>query len=624
MKYSTLIETQQSRDMIDAFGGYNHNLRIAESEFFDMKNMTADNYPVMSPRHKRGKLKLTDYYHVPHYVTGMTSKEHLIYVDFNISPRIFFYNDGVFGDDEIPELTTSKKEIISMGSYLIVLPDKRWINLSMKGIHEEGTDYGSIENFFESDGEVHYQMCRVDGTEYENATESETAPSSPSNGDYWIDTSATPHTLKQYIANQSMWTPIVTTYVRISAKDIAKGFKQYDGVKISGMAPGQLSDFNNKKSILYEVHRDDDGEGAGDYIVIVGFLDESVSQTTKLKVERKMPKMDFVIESGNRLWGCRYGTNEDNELVNEIYASKLGDFTNWDCYMGLSTDSYTVSCGSDGYFTGAISYMGNPIFFKENCIHKVFGNIPSNFQVQTTECSGVMHGAGRSLAIVHDVLFYKSRHGVCAFDGSMPKEVASALGDIHYTALDPYEGNDENKFINGAIATAHGNKYIINMKSEIDEKWYLLVYDTAKGIWTKEDEVKADFMCSYKNDVYFVDSNDKQIYTMFESGDLVEEEEKVEWMVESGVLTTDMPDRKYISKVNMRMSLGVGSSVMIYIQYDSCGDWEHVSTMTGTSLRSFTLPIRPKRCDHFRLKLLGWGDANIYSISKTIEQGSDR
>ena len=45
--------------------------------------------------------------------------------------------------------------------------------------------------------------------------------------------------------------------------------------------------------------------------------------------------------------------------------------------------------------------------------------------------------------------------------------------------------------------------------------------------------------------------------------------------------------------------------------------------MTGTSLRSFSVPIRPKRCDHMKLKIVGKGDAKIYSITKTIEQGSE-
>ena len=54
MKYPTLRVQQSSRDMVDVFRGYNHNLRIGEDEFYDMKNMTSDFYPVMAPTKPRG------------------------------------------------------------------------------------------------------------------------------------------------------------------------------------------------------------------------------------------------------------------------------------------------------------------------------------------------------------------------------------------------------------------------------------------------------------------------------------------------------------------------------------------------------------------------------------------
>ena len=54
MRYPTLPVNETSRQIVEYFKGYNHNLRIADGEFFDMKNMTSDHYPVLSPRKKRG------------------------------------------------------------------------------------------------------------------------------------------------------------------------------------------------------------------------------------------------------------------------------------------------------------------------------------------------------------------------------------------------------------------------------------------------------------------------------------------------------------------------------------------------------------------------------------------
>ena len=97
----------------------------------------------------------------------------------------------------------------------------------------------------------------------------------------------------------------------------------------------------------------------------------------------------------------------------------------------------------------------------------------------------------------------------------------------------------------------------------------------------------------------------------------------VEWMAETGILGVDSPDKKYISKVTLRMSLEYGSRVDIYIDYDSAGVWNSVAHLTGITLKTFALPIRTRRCDHFRLRIVGKGEAKIFSLVKTVEQGSD-
>ena len=288
--------------------------------------------------------------------------------------------------------------------------------------------------------------------------------------------------------------------------------------------------------------------------------------------------------------------------------------------MGVSTDSYTVSCGSDGQFTGAITHLGYPLFFKENYLHKDYGNYPANYQIQTTVCRGVQKGCGKSLAIVNETLYYKSRNGVCVYDGSLPTEISNIFGDIHYTALD----DTNSDFLrNGAVAGAHRNKYYISMKSEKENAWYLFVYDTLTRLWHKEDNLMVDYFCANRDELYYIDHNNAiHIKTMLGSGDL-EETSIVNWMAETGVIGVATPNKKYVSRLNIRMSLDVGSNVKFFAQYDSGGEWEYISTITGNSLRSFSVPIRPKRCDHLRIRIEGIGDAKIYSIVKTYEYGSD-
>lgn len=580
MKYPRLYEMESGRQMIDAFRGYNHNLRIGDGEFFDMKNMTSDYYPVLSPRRKRGV------YATPDKPTGLIAKDSLCYVDGS-----YFVMDEYRVD---MGLSDEPKQLISMGAYVIIMPDKKYINTA------DLSDYGSIEASFESTTDVTFQLCTRDAELYTDVTTSAVEPESPTNLDLWIDTSTTPNTLKKYSSSSAVWVAIPTTYIKISAPGIGKAFEQYDGVTISGIVLENLKQINGTMPIWSR---------GDDFIVVVGILSGEVTQTLAegaIKVERKMPNLDYITESENRLWGCRYGVALNGDIVNEIYACKLGDFKNWSCFMGVSTDSYVASCGTDGQFTGAITHLGYPLFFKETCLHKVYGNYPSNFQIQTTACRGVQKGCERSLAIVNEVLYYKARSGVCAYDGSLPVEISSALGEVNYSE---------------AVAGGHGNKYYISMKSNADSKYHLFVYDAAKDMWHKEDNLHADAFCSCRGEMYCIDHDTNKIITMLGSGE--QGEELVEWMVQTGDIGITSPDMKYVSRINVRMVIDIGAEMQFFAQYDFDDEWIPLFTLVGSNLRSFSLPIRPKRCDNMRLRVVGRGNGKVYSYTKTIEQGSD-
>ena len=576
MLYPTLTELRTTRSMIDVFGGYNHNLRCGDGEFYDMTNISSDSYPVLSPRAKRGV------YATPSNPQGLVAKDSLCYVDGSD----FVINDyriqmGLSVDDK-------PKTLISMGAYVIIMPDKKYINTA------DYSDTGNIEARFFSLSDVTFELCKADGSGYGSMVAQDNAPENPANMDLWIDTSEEPHQLKQYSTTNAMWSVIATTYIRISTPGIGELFAEHDGVTIEGVE--SLPDLNTS-TVIYA--RGDD------YIVVPGVLDRVTTQSNEVSVKRTMPNMDFIIESGNRLWGCRYGTSIKGEIVNEIYACKLGDFKNWNCFMGISTDSYAATVGTDGQFTGAITHLGYPLFFKETCVHKIYGNYPANYQIQTTACRGVQKGCERSLSIVNEVLYYKARSGICAYDGSLPIEISSALGDMTYY---------------NAVAGTLGNKYYISM-SDANEEYHVFVYDTLKGMWHREDSTQVVDFCNCRGDLYFIDYADNQIKSVRGTG--VAEAKRIEWEAVTGFIGTDSPDHKYISRMDVRMSLEPESRVSFFAEYDSSGMWEHLFTMDGVKLRSFAVPIKPMRCDHLRLKISGVGEAKIFSICKTIEQGSD-
>ena len=187
--YPTLAQISQSRDFIEQFGGYDHNTRISDSSFFEMRNMTSNDYPNLCVRPKRSV-----YVTPADAVHGMISKDMLGYVD----GRYF-----VLGSERVDmNLSTAQddcpKTLVSMGAYVIILPDKKYINTA------DLTDFGKIEASYTSTTQVTFQMCGIDGEDYVPKYVSATAPEKPENGDLWIDTSDNPHQLKQYSQTTGM------------------------------------------------------------------------------------------------------------------------------------------------------------------------------------------------------------------------------------------------------------------------------------------------------------------------------------------------------------------------------------------------------------------------------------
>lgn len=568
MRYPTIPPREVTAQGVQVFRGYNRNLKIKAGEFRDMENLTSDAYPVLSPRGKRG------IYRKPASPQGLIAKEALCCVDGA---------DFLLGDQRIAmglsvEPERCPKDLISMGAYVIILPDKMYINTAYP------EDFGSIEASNTVSG-AELTLCDGEGTPLSWITQ---PPEEPENGALWMDGGS----LKQYSASMSAWIPVTDTTVKLSAPGIGTGFLPGDTAELSGCAESGLNGY---------VWIVDAGEA---FVLVKGMLSRNFTQEQALTLKREMPDMDYVTQAENRLWGCRYGTDSRGKPVNELYASKLGDFRNWNCFQGLSTDSYRASCGSDGPFTGAATHLGYPLFFREGCLHKIYGSEPASFRIQTTACRGVQAGCHRSLAVVGDTLMYKSPTGVCAYDGALPVEISQALGRERY-------GN--------AAAGAIGDKYYISMEDEAGA-YHLFVYDRGKKLWHREDNLSCAAFCAWGGELFAIDRSSRNILGLLGSG---EPEGPVSWMAQTGELGMDPARRQYISRLNLRLALERGSELECLIEYDDSGQWESLCRVFGTELRSFRIPLRVRRCDHMRLRFQGTGGAKLYSLTKILEKGSD-
>ncbi|MCR5577225.1 MAG: hypothetical protein K6F56_09475 [Oscillospiraceae bacterium] len=577
----TLSYEYTDREVTDTFRGYRHQLKIDEGEFYDMRNLTSENAPLLANRRRRGRVRVLQ------SPGGLLAKEKLAWVEDGC-----LYYDGTA--TALTGLSAGKKQLVSMGAYIVVFPDKKYYNTA------DPTDRGSLGALYTSAGAVEYTLCKADGTACRQPTVSDTAPEEPDNAALWIDTSQQTHVLRQWSAAQSAWNEITTVYTRLrflSEGELPGLFSVYDGVRISGAAPDGI----DGDRIIYAVGG---GEGVLDYIVVTGLLEQAVTQTTgSVRIERSVPELDFVIECQNRLWGCRSGT-EDGKTLNELYCCALGDFRNWRQYMGLSTDSWTASVGSDGPWTGAVNYLGCPMFFKENRIHRITVSASGAHAVSETVCRGVQAGSAQSLQVVNETLFYKSRSDVCVYQGGFPQSISEPLGP---------------ELFSDAAAGAVGERYYLSVRGA-DGGWRLFVYDIRHGVWMREDELHVETFARLGDELYALTGEGELLALLGSEG---EREPFVAWEAETGMLSWQHPDRKYVSRFNLRLYMEEGAELSAWLMYDSDGTWVRQGRIRTRGTRTVTLPIRPRRCDHLRMKLVGKGEVRLYSIAKILTYGSD-
>lgn len=563
MEMPTLKRVWTRRQTVENFGGLNRGTRIGEGEFADMENLCGDFAPTLGPRPGREKFAAAG-------VTGLGAGEAL------------YYTQGtalVLPDRRVElNLTAGEKQLVNMGAYVLIFPDKKYASTL------DPADFGDLEVRFGPDIPVTMTPCDLEGADRIPDFVQSMEPKGVENRCLWLDTSVSPNILKEWSESASLWVTVQTAYVRLSAPGIGRDFRQHDGVTLSGA--GSLDGAN----VIWLAEPD--------AVVVSGVLDGKQTVETGLTVSRTVPDMDYITECGNRLWGCRFGPGADGKTVNELYASKLGDFRNWNCFMGLSTDSYAVGVGSQGPFTGAVTYLGTPVFFKEDCLYKVYGSYPAAFRVQSTACRGVRRGSGESLAIVGSTLYYQSPMGICAYDGSLPAEVGKALG--------------EGPFSQGAGA-GYGGKYFLSLRGENEDAIY--VFDPAYGQWHRETGIGA-------RQLHFCRG---KLYGLSEAGEITvlrgaASEEKVCWMAQTGRISGWDGRNQVLTGLELQLLLGQRAKARVLVRYDDLGPWEVIGTMTGTD-RRFLLPVRPRPCSHLELRLEGEGDLRLYSLTRVFRQG---
>lgn len=572
------------------FGGLRHHENCADGELYDMENMSCEKYPILTVRGRRGRI-------VP-----VTPDVRQIYADNGMMLEVdaagLWYNGFV--------LATNLKDyentyFVRFGDRVLMMPDKRLLNLNYK-VRDIAADAESLpqatelyEAYAVQDEGGHFSIYVWDGeTWVDNGWFDEPVETGR---DFFNVTIRDGKLYEEKAAANTLCVKctyeIVTSYLRLKAGD---------AVTISGLS--QMPE-NNKTAIIREI-AESNMEGWCD----IRFSDNcfkmplgedgepltSYQENGPITIARTMPDMDFMFEHENRLWGAK---------GKEIFASKLGDPRNWNCFEGLSTDSWYMKTQGKGEFTGGISYH-YPRFFKEDGMTTVYGTIPSAFQTTQVQLTGVKKGEHKSIAKTNGLLFWLSQDAPVIYNGSSAQIQDQVFGGWKLSAM--IAAVDMSRYYCYAEIAGGGGA--------------LFRYDTQRGLWTKESSHKICCMTAMDGVVYALDDGG-QIETLNATIGPEDPEEAFDSFAEFGDFTDGHMNRKGVSRLQLRLEVSEGASVAIYIQYDSSGQWRKIKSVSAGKKRSVYLPIIPRRCDHYRIKLMGYGEWKLHSMVRERYHGGE-
>lgn len=224
---------------------------------------------------------------------------------------------------------------------------------------------------------------------------------------------------------------------------------------------------------------------------------------TNISIERYIPDLDKIISYNNRIWAIR---------GDKIYTSRLGDAGEWndytvDSYGTLPSSCFSSSAGTPGDFTDIYQH-GNYIYaFKENYIHKIYGDTPDEYSFSNLEALGCVKNTN-TISVCGNYLMYVSDEGVCMLRDGYPKVVSKKIGKLSPVCAASY----------------NGKYYLICNK---DDGRVIYIYDPEHDIWSMENCADdADNIYSDTKSLVYTEGG-AIIYLSDDEGDDFEEE--VEW-----------------------------------------------------------------------------------------------
>ena len=99
------------------------------------------------------------------------------------------------------------------------------------------------------------------------------------------------------------------------------------------------------------------------------------------------------------------------------------------------------------------------------------------------------------------------------------------------------------------------------------------------------------------------------------------EEGRFLWECETGIRGLESVNFKRLKSIDIQLKLGAGARCDVSVQYDGRGGWEKVGSAAEEGISTLRIKDSLDRCETYRLRLSGYGEAVIYSITEAYEDG---
>lgn len=580
-----------------SFGGLRHFENCGEGEIYDMENMVCDGYPALSTRKER------------QYITPVNSTVVQIYADNGamlMLDRGSLYYEGmemVSGLD-----MTRRGQFVRFGNRVILMPYKLILNLTYKiiGFATEGNyppDAEEKDCYAVPIHDGYKLMVYMDGQWQDGGLFAESMEFSSG-----LPAAVMFEDGKLY-EKEAKSNTLRFEAVSLVALTGPGGIKEGDAVTIEGCT---VIPRNNKTAIIREIGKDEYGNAIirfSEYCFAMPEEEGTVVESYReegITIRRTVPDMDILFEHGNRLWGAK---------GKEIFASKLGDPRNWNSLEGLASDSWYLASQGKGEITAGISY-GYPRFFKEGGMVTVYGSVPSAYQTTEQQLLGVKDGENMSLIHCNGLLFWMSPKGMVIYNGSTAALQEQALGDYE---LESMIGCGDERYAYFWGFTGRGNE------GNHKKVGNILRFDTERRAWTKESCYQSVRCMTLDEGVVYgllMDGEVEALNGKTEKG-ATQSEGPFDSYVEFGDFTEGTGKRKGVSRLRLRLSVEKDSYVKLMIRYDSQGEWKTLRRIESQGKGVVSVPVIPRRCDHYRIRLEGYGQWKLYGMERERYFGTD-